>query len=74
VETTAGSDSFSSELLSISTLPTGVIIGMRDDITGETAEKVIDLIEERFPGVTVAVIGGCSAVTSFTYDPPEETP
>jgi len=49
-------------------LRTGVIIGMAAPITNEHAERVRLHLEQRFPGATFAVVGGCTAVATFPFD------
>lgn len=64
---------FSGELLSVPSLPTGVIIGVSAHLTNEQAADIRGDLERRFPGVRFAIISGCSAVASFGYDQ-EATP
>lgn len=53
---------------------TGVIVGMSAAVTHEQAAHVLDMLAERFPGVTFAVVDQCAALISFSFDPPEEAP
>jgi hypothetical protein len=52
---------------------TAVIVGIHEHITVEQAARLQADLERRFPGVRFALIDGCSAITTFTFDP-EATP
>lgn len=66
------SDEYTSELLSLSTGRTGLLIGMPADATQADVVFVRQEVAAKFPGVTVAVITGCTFAAAFTYDPEEE--
>lgn len=48
---------------------TGLVIGTEVDLGEEAATSIIELLEERFPGVTVAVVAGIGAQSlAFEFD------
>ena len=59
-------DEFVGELLSAGR--TGVIVTVGDVVTQPQANWIREELERRFPGVTFAVVSGCTGVASFTYD------
>ena len=48
---------------------TGVILGIEVSLTFEQYEAMRAELEERFPGVTFAIVPGADSV-SFSYEPP----
>jgi hypothetical protein len=47
---------------------TGVIVTIPDMLTAVQADDLRCQLEERFPGVTFAVVSRCSGVATFTFD------
>jgi hypothetical protein len=47
---------------------TGVIVAIPDMLTAAQADDLRCQLEERFPGVTFAVVSRCSGVAAFTFD------
>jgi len=41
----------------------GVIVGVSMSLTPQDAERVLDHLTDRFPGVTFAVVGGASSIS-----------
>ena len=50
---------------------TGVIVGV-GAMTLENAQRMVEDLETRFPGVTFAVVAGCTALATFPTSPPSE--
>lgn len=46
----------------------GLIVGLAPAVTVGQARWLREQLEERFPGVTVAVVDQCAALVSFTFD------
>lgn len=59
-------EAISTELLSGRT---GVIVTFSHDITAEQALALRHELEQRYPGVTFAVVSNCSGVAAFTFEP-----
>jgi hypothetical protein len=48
--------------------PTGVIVGVAAGTPPADANALRAMLEERFPEVRFAIVIGCTALASFTYD------
>jgi hypothetical protein len=68
----SASEELTGELVELTSLQTGVIVGVPVAVSPRSILEMKHELEKRFPGVRFEMLAGVSGMLSFTFDPDAE--